>query len=344
MLFRRAVAAVRAAGCVLALLAAPATVLAQHGKVDRIELNNGDVLTVEVRKLARGKLTVKTDALGTISIEWDKVVRLTSPARFEVELSSGARYLGAITSTAAGQVDVGDVKTLPLKEVIRLVPLDVNFWRRLDGSIAAGLSYTEANDRTQWTLDSNVVARSPSIVTQISFDSLVATEEDDETENRQTLTIQIQRSLPRRWFVAVLSQLSKNEELGLEYRVVSGGGGGRWLLQSNETLLSAFAGIAYTRERYTDQPGDNRAEALTGFRWDWFTFAGHELDITWSAVGFLDLQRGNRVRAEVDGTISQKIVKDLTWGLSVFESFNSAPPQGEKKNDLGLTLSLGWTF
>ena len=97
MVFRRAVAAVRAAGCVLALLAAPATALAQHGKVDRIELNNGDVLTAEVRKLARGKLTIKTDALGTISTEWDKIVRLTSPARFEVELSSGARHLGAIT-------------------------------------------------------------------------------------------------------------------------------------------------------------------------------------------------------------------------------------------------------
>jgi Protein of unknown function, DUF481 len=344
MPYRRLAAGVRAAGCVLALAAAPATAVAQHGKVDRIELNNGDVITAEVRKLARGKLTVKTDGLGTISIEWDKVVRVTSPATYEVEVSSGDRYFGTITSTAPGQMDVGDVKALPLKDVIRLVPLDANFWRQLDGSISAGLSYTQANDRTQWSLDSTVTARSPSIVTQISFDSLVATEEDNETENRQTLTVSVQRSLRKRWFFTVFGQGSKNDELGLEFRGVAGAGGGRWLLQSNETLLSAFAGVAYTRERYTDEPGDNRAEALTGFRWDWFTFRGHELDITWAAVGFLDLQRGNRVRAEVDGTVSQKIVKDFKWGLSVFESFNSAPPTGEKKNDLGVTLSFGWTF
>jgi len=345
MAFRRAAAGVlRAAGCMLAIVAIPAPALAQHGKVDKIELNNGDILTGEVQKLARGKLTVKTDGLGTISIEWDKIVRLTSPARYEVEMSSGLRYLGAIASTSAGQMDVGDMKALPLKEVVRFVPLDANFWRGLDGSISAGLSFTQANQRTQWTFDSYVTSRSPSFFTQISFDSLVTTEESADTENRQTLTVQVQRSLKNRWFVAAVGQASKNDELGLDYRSVTGGGVGRWLVQSNHTLLSVVGGIAYTRERYADQPGENRAEALGGVHWDWFTFSGHELDLAWGGVVFLDLQRAERVRAELNGSLSQTIVKDLKWAISLFESFDSAPPPDQKKNDFGVTFSIGWSF
>ncbi len=42
-------------------------------KTDIIELLNGDRITCEIQKLERGKLTVKTDGLGTISIEWNDV-------------------------------------------------------------------------------------------------------------------------------------------------------------------------------------------------------------------------------------------------------------------------------
>jgi len=71
---------------VLAVLVWPAVALADHGKVDRIEKQNGDLLTCEVVSLRRGVLQAKTDGMGTVTIEWNKIVRLTSPVLFEVEL------------------------------------------------------------------------------------------------------------------------------------------------------------------------------------------------------------------------------------------------------------------
>ncbi len=38
-----------------------------------------------------------------------------------------------------------------------------------------------------------------------------------------------------------------------------------------------------------------------------------------------------------------KIVKDLRWTLILLESFDSAPPEGQKRNDLGISAALGWT-
>jgi len=42
--------------------------------------------------------------------------------------------------------------------------------------------------------------------------------------------------------------------------------------------------------------------------------------------------------------LSHKIVKDFQVSVSLFESFDSSPPENEKKNDLGITVSVGWSF
>jgi hypothetical protein len=63
-------------------------------KTDVIVLVNGDRLTGEVKGLERGKLSFKTDATGTIQVEWDKVASLQSGQYLQVELTSGLRYAG----------------------------------------------------------------------------------------------------------------------------------------------------------------------------------------------------------------------------------------------------------
>jgi hypothetical protein len=63
-------------------------------KTDVIVLVNGDRLTGEVKGLERGKLSFKTDATGTIQVEWNKVASLWSDQYLQVELTSGLRYAG----------------------------------------------------------------------------------------------------------------------------------------------------------------------------------------------------------------------------------------------------------
>ena len=67
------------------LLSGPAAPCFAAVKTDVVEMLNGNRITCEVRKLERGKLTVKTDGIGTISIEWDDVVHVASATNYEVE-------------------------------------------------------------------------------------------------------------------------------------------------------------------------------------------------------------------------------------------------------------------
>ena len=60
---------------------------------DLVVLVNGNNINGEIMGLSRGKLDFKTDDAGRLSIEWLKVVRVTSTFTYEVETSAGLKRL-----------------------------------------------------------------------------------------------------------------------------------------------------------------------------------------------------------------------------------------------------------
>jgi hypothetical protein len=308
------------------VLLTPTAVRADHGKIDLVVLVNGDRITCEIRSLRRGRLTVSTDSMSTVTIDWVDVRRVASPVPFEVEISSGRRMLGPLAEIAPGSVRVktaGEDVDVELSSVVRITPMEAGFWQRLDGSISVGFSFTQADELTQWSLNADASRRTEKFLVTGAYDSMLSTTGNDEGQTRNAVTLTIQRFISRRWFAALMTQATQNEELGLNLRTVV---------------------AANTRENFVDQPGENRAEAVQGLRWDWFTFAARDIDISHSILVFEGFEPDLRVRLELSSRMRVKIVKDLHWTLNLFESSDSSPPEGEKKNDLGVSASLGWSF
>ena len=81
---------------VVAMLSYWAPLLSAAPKTNIVIFKNGDKLTGEVKSLNRGQLNLNTEATGTIGIEWNKVANVVSDQRIQVEVSSGARYFGAL--------------------------------------------------------------------------------------------------------------------------------------------------------------------------------------------------------------------------------------------------------
>jgi hypothetical protein len=315
-------------------------------KTDVVELANGDRVTCEIRKLERGKLTVKTDGLGTISIEWDDISHLTSTANYEVELSSGEKFVGALARGDAKTVAVVTAtgpERLPMASVIRISPLKGSFWHRLDGSIDAGFSFTQANVQTQWTFDTYVSYRGRRWFSSLDGDSALTVREDADRQTRNSMTLRAERFLRPRWSALGFSQLQQNEELALNLRAVFGGGFQRVFIQSNRAVLAAVAGAAYTREQYAGDEDQSVAEAVAGATFDWFTFDGRSTNLDVSVISFYALDEP-RVRLELDATFKSDIVGDLYWSVNLFESYNSRPPADEKTNDFGISAAVGWSF
>jgi hypothetical protein len=321
---------------------------AYAAKTDIVVLTNGDRITCEIKKLDRGKLTVKTDGLGTIAIEWDDIQQITSATRFDVELADGRRTYGSLGPAAPRSVDVvvdaSRTERLAMGDIVRIAPLGGTLWKKLDGSISAGFSFTEANQQTQWTFDSTVSYRSRRWLSELSADSMLTTRDDADRQTRNSLTLQSERFLHPRWSALGFLEFQQNEELALDLRSLVGAGLSRTLASSNRTLASVVGGAAFTREQYEGESGQNIAEAVAGASWEWFTFDGRSTNLSTSAWTYYALNGDGRVRAELNASFKSDIVGDLYWSVNAFESYNSRPPQDQKSSDFGVSATMGWSF
>src|SRR5215213_4637897 len=97
---------------------------------DSVWIRNGDRITGEVKSLTRGLLKYSTDDLGTISIEWDKVDRISTTTMLEVQLGSGRKFYGHLGLGPSGWLVLG-AETLPVAGIVALTPIDGKVLGRL---------------------------------------------------------------------------------------------------------------------------------------------------------------------------------------------------------------------
>ena len=163
--------------------------------------------------------------------------------------------------------------------------------------------------------------------------------------NRDVLTGDVQWFLGDRWFVTALSQFFQSEEQSVDFRTVVGGTVGRYIVQSNRTLLSLGGGIVANIEKFTgNETFDRDLEALVAVAFDKFLFDDPELDIA-TSFGVLPSLKTGRVRLDLRSRVRLELVKNLYWSVDLFDTFDSDPPAvAATRNDFGITTALGWTF
>jgi len=334
---------------VLALILAPRGAFAAP-KLDVVQLRNGDRITCEIKQLQQASLTVSTDPLGTVSVHWAEVAQLTSPRFFEVTVESGAKYYGALAApTVPGVLVVDDASgappvTLPLAEVIGVVPIGRSVWGRMDGNVDVGLTVAQANSETHYTVNASDTYRSPKFRIGGLLSSQLTARADTPRQLRTTLTLNGSRFYDNQWFATALGQIQQNDELNLDLRTVGGGGLGKGLSQTNHHSIALYSGLVYTREAFVDQPVNNSAELAVGGELDFFTPTKEDFSLTNSVVSYFSLSDPGRVRLELQSAWRHEFLSDFYWAVNGVESFDSRPPDTDKKNDFSLSLSIGWKF
>ena len=317
---------------------------------DVVIFNNGDRLTGELKSLERGKLRFKTDATGTIPIEWDDVAYLRSNQNVQVETADGVRYFGNLTASAARKTivvaeDFGPVE-LDADTVVLMSPIEAKGLNRLDGDITAGYNFTKANSVQQVNFGLDVDVRSETRIFNFTANTTQSDSDDSESSQRHNISVSHTRLWPRRWFGTTVLGLDRNDELNLDLRTSLGYLAGRYVKQTNSALLALGAGAQVSRENIAGAVEDEQTvEGVLRVDWDWFRYDSPELDLGTSLRLYPNLSDTGRVRGEFDITLRWEIIDDLFWQLSFYESYDSDPVDTEaNSNDYGITTSLGWSF
>jgi uncharacterized protein DUF481 len=316
---------------------------------DVVVLRNGDRLTGEVRQLDRGSLTFKTDDIGTLAIEWDKVQSVTASATFEVEDLDGGQYLGTLTSgPRAGELGIataGGVRGVALGRVVRMQRLGATLWQRLDGSLDAGVSYTSSSELLKIDLAARVILTRAANRFGIDGSSTITQQPDVEDTRRNNLTVSYGRRYRNRWVGFAQAQVEQNRELGFDLRGSVSSGGGRYLLQDRRQDLLAAMGLRVNREKPLEGESNTNLEAAAILVFDRFSYDFPKVDVYATLSGFASLTDWGRARVEVDARWKRELLKDFALSLRGYESYDSRPPSaGAERNDYGVSFGLAWTF
>jgi hypothetical protein len=321
-------------------------------KTDILLFKNGDRLTGEVKSLERGKLNFKTDATGTIAIEWDKVASVQTEQYLQVELSDGRRHFGRaslVQPEGKLKLRVGsgtNVREVPLVEVVGIAPIEQGgFFARLDGYVTAGYDYTKSSGVQQITYTGGLSSRDEKRQWAIDSSLTFISQSGQDDSNRYNIGAYNRRFLADRWFVQGFGSFDGNDELGIDLRTTLGAAYGRFLRQDQKNDWAAYAGLAVTRENFIEQPTNESVEGVLGTQYWFFRYNAPEASMDATVNLFPSLTESGRLRAEGQLNARYEIVSDLFFQLSFYGSYDSEAGAGAESNsDYGVTTSLGYTF
>lgn len=321
----------------------------QAQKNDTIYMKNGDRITGELKKFEYGLLNLSTDAMKTVSIEFDKINTIHSAKYFEIRLNSGQKFFGHLQkSTVMSTVNIITVTdTIPkrLWDIILIMPIKRTFFQKIDGSLDLGLSFTKASDVFQYSLNFDLIHRTNFYSTRFDLES-VLTDDGDKISNNTSLGLDVTHYLPNKWFTSILAQGQQNTELNLDYRMQVGYGIGYDIARTNFVRFYALGGLFVNQEHTIDvSETSQNIEALLKLNFKWFQYRHPKIDVTNRINVYPSITSFGRVRTEYSLSSKFEIVKDLFLNVQLYDYYDNETSGGkEAKNDWGIITSIGFTF
>jgi Protein of unknown function, DUF481 len=329
----------------LALLgpAPPSLAADADANADTVVLTSGNRITGRIIGFSRGQLTFRIQGIGSVDINGNTVQMLESRRTFDVELASGERLEGTLTTPAPEKLQIRGTtgaRTVELRDVVRITWIGASFRERSAATFELGFDSISSGDALDWTINGDLEHRTQHYLTEIFLDSLMRRQNDETIQRRNDFEVQARRFLPDRWFALGRFEARDDQHLGLDSRFLIGGAMGATLLQSNQTAVAVYGGLDTMVEDYSGLSGNpTSVEALGAVEWDWFEPGAHtEIETRATIYQTVD---SSRHRIELDGSLHRDIFRDFYWAVNVFESYDSDPPPGFEHSDFGVTLAVG---
>ncbi|MEM1154978.1 MAG: DUF481 domain-containing protein [Pseudomonadota bacterium] len=316
-------------------------------KTDVVTLYNGDRITGEIKSLEYGILKLSTEAMGTISIEWQDIASVDSNYYYEIRITDGSRHLGSMQATdQSGRYKVVDLNGEHLFEALQVVsmrPIEKSFLDRLDAYFSAGYSYTRASSVAQSSLNTSI-----NYEDEKSWNTLTGriSHTNDSEESTSSSRADLNRSV---WtsktnvFRSLFANYETNDELGLDYRYGVGAGRGRVFSDTFRHRLTGVAGLQVITEENKDSGSDQNIELYLSTRFQAWRLNTPELDVDFSLNVYPSLTDSGRVRSGSDLRLRWEIIEDLFFDITAYGSYDNKADSNSGL-DYGVTTGVGWEY
>jgi Protein of unknown function, DUF481 len=320
-------------------------------KSDVVTLRNGNNISGDIISLRFGLLRVKTNDMSTLSIQWPSVRSISSKFSFAVETREGTKIYGGPVVTSADGVQLmigsGDSRTqIRIGDVERIDQYSPSFWNRINGNLAVGFSYSKSSAISVGSVNLDSSYRSTATDASLTFSSNSTTSTSGVTTNRDVLSTNVLFLRQSRDFWGLIGSAERDQELGIDARLVGGAVLGRRLAQTPHTELTGTVGVVGAQEWIAgSSAAKTSSEGVIGGVWRVFKFTDPEISLHLDLAVYPGISDSGRYRATGNFSLTYKVTGDFTVGLTGYLSYDNRPPEPTAQtSDYGLTFNLGYSF
>jgi putative salt-induced outer membrane protein YdiY len=332
---------------------------------DVVTLKNGDRVTGTFVNEKGGKLQLKSDVLGDLSIPVDKiasfstatpvavVVKGQKPVEGQLELTTAGEWRvtasGAPQTIAAANVDMILVAT----EYEALEHHNAKLWQDWKGASTLGYSLQRGDqDTSNLAITVAAVRERPAGPifhshwrTNFGLTTLLAHATQGATKiTSNTLSTSLREDFvfSADNFVFAIGGIDHIGAQGLYLRETVGGGYGRSLIKHGRTDLSAIAGAVFVHEKFFTGMHDKTGAILVGEKFG-FQFSkrvrlDHNLNF------YPNVSKLGQFRFDTTTGLTANLSRRFSLNTSLIDLYLSNPAAGSHKNNVAFTTGVGYAF
>ncbi len=323
-------------------------------RADQVFLKNGDRLTGTIEKMVEGKLTLKSDLAGTITIDFANIRTISSDKPIKVHLNDGTILNQKLVESDPNSFAVAPSDTIKVQKFKMAAVTSINPPPKPEpkwtGDISVAYTLTTGNTQNETVSASiNLRKRTKKDRTHISGDYARARQENPTTKVDETiedwwrLTGKYDYFFRPKVFAFFDGRYEKDAVAELDRRVILGAGVGYQWIETKKTNFATRGGIASLYEKFDNQTESNSEISVQlGYDFDHqFTKTVklmHELTYYPSIRDFSDyfLTSTSEVRAD--------ITKSIFTNFKIIFNYDATPAIGKGDTDIKYILGVGGKF
>jgi putative salt-induced outer membrane protein YdiY len=332
--------------CALAMSLA----LAGRAAADEILFLNGDRLTGKIVSADGGKLTIKTDTAGEVTVDLAKVKTFSTDE--PIVIKSGDTTLSSkVTAGPDGTVQVvpvagGSPQVIALKDVAKINPPPVKW----TGSFVANALITTGNSETEnFGISLNAVRRSEFDRITLGGAYYYGRQEDQDTGEKDT-TIdnwfvlgKYDYFLTKKLYLYGLARVEQDRIADLDLRLTLSAGVGYQWFETPTFNFNTEAGMAWVYEDFTNKGSEDHVAARLAYHVDWTPVKPlklfHNLEWLPNVTDWFGDYNLN-----VDAGLRATIYEGLFAEAKIELRYDNTPAPGAKKEDVRYLFGVGWAF
>jgi putative salt-induced outer membrane protein YdiY len=318
---------------------------------DEVVLNNGDRLTGQVIDAAEGKVRIKTELAGEITVELKDVMSIATDAPVDLKLKDGSlgklrltpgQQPGAIQAQGPGE-EPPQAIALEQIEAINPPPVEWTGSMILSGLVTQGNSETvslslsfDAVRRTE--IDRVTVGAGYSFARQQD----PVTDEDETTTDNWFLAGKYDYFMSEKLYLFGRLRVERDRIAELDLRVSPSAGVGYQWVERPDFNLNTEAGVAWVYEDYEDGDSEEHFAGRLAYHVDKELSdqvgVFHSLEYVPSVEDISDynINADAGLRADITGSMFAEF--RVEW------RYDSTPAPAAAESDLRYVLGAGWRF